>query len=60
LAAARISRKSPAISDMDTDERTAGRWVWLGLVCDGAQQARVFYGAIFSWQFDTAIGGSGE
>jgi len=45
---------------MDTDERSAGRWVWLGLVCDDAQQARVFYGAIFSWQFDTAIGGSGE
>lgn len=43
----------PPISQVASNEHTPGRWVWVELVCDDVEQAKAFYSAVFSWQFDT-------
>src|SRR5512137_1023870 len=41
----------PAISEVPTDVRIQGRWVWGELFADNVEAEKAFYGTVFGWQF---------
>lgn len=43
----------PAISDMPTDVRIQGRWVWAELMTDNIEAEKTFYSEAFGWEYDT-------
>ena len=43
----------PAIAEGETTESVPGRWVWAELFTSDTAKARVFYGDVFGWLFET-------
>jgi hypothetical protein len=43
----------PAISELPTDVRLQGRWVWVDLIADNVDIEKRFYGEVFGWQYET-------
>ena len=43
----------PAITDVPTDARIQGRWVWAELMADNIESAKTFYSEVFGWEYDT-------
>jgi predicted enzyme related to lactoylglutathione lyase len=43
----------PAVSDVTTDVRIQGRWVWAELFADNVEAEKTFYQEVFGWQFES-------
>jgi predicted enzyme related to lactoylglutathione lyase len=43
----------PAITDSSGGPSMPGRWVWTELITADVETAKSFYGALFSWRFET-------
>ena len=48
----------PAISDVPTEVRIQGRWVWAELMADNTEAAKTFYREAFGWEYDTIGAGN--
>jgi predicted enzyme related to lactoylglutathione lyase len=56
LAAFGCGQTVPPVSPEPTGRKQPGKFVWLDLVTEDVAAVKAFYGGLFGWTFETAIG----